>query len=212
MRKFMFILAAFVAFSAPLANAAGDIAGSEKQIVPILLGTALPDAPLRTLEGERTTLHSVVGHEPTVLVFFRGGWCPYCNLQLSELRKVEADLKKLGYQIVAVSPDNPDRLRKTKEDQGLKYKLVADDGIAAISAMGIAYKMKEETLRQYEQAGVKPTQGVLPVPAVFIVDGSGEIQFSYAHPDFRVRVPAQVVLAAARAIAQHQHKLQPKAE
>lgn len=192
------------------AMAAEGFAHSEKEIAPILLGSKLPEAPLHTLHGDSTTLRAAVGTGPAVLVFFRGGWCPYCDLQLSQLRLIQPQLEKLGYHIIAISPDSAENLRHLAEGQGIKYDLLADYDTAAMRAMGIAYTVDDDTARRYAQAGVTLLQGALPVPAVFIVDENGEIQFSYAHPDFRVRIPAQVVLAAAQTIAEKRHRLRPK--
>ncbi len=198
------------------ANAlAADFASSPEKITPILLGTSLPDASLQRIDGTATTLKQVVGGKPAILVFYRGGWCPYCNLQLSQLRLVEKDLQSLGYQAVAISPDRPEELKKTLDKDSLNYTLVSDSSANAMKAFGIAYRVDAATLTQYAKYGVDlekssgETHHLLPVPGVFVVDGAGIVQFSYVHPDYRVRAPTEVVLAAARAIAEDKHKLKP---
>lgn len=209
------ILLAFVAFlGIGFAHAAG-VASSPQTVQPILLGNHLPDAAVRTMKGESTTLAKAVAGKPAVLVFYRGGWCPYCNLQLSGLRLIEKDVQALGFQIIAVSPDKPEQLLKTLGRDHLNYTLVSDSSAAAIEAFGIAYKLDDETLAKYRGYGIDleeysgESHHILPVPAVYIVDGNGVLQFSYVHPDYRVRVPAEVVLAAVRAIAAKKHELHP---
>jgi peroxiredoxin len=195
---------------------AADLATAPDRITPLLLGTHLPDTALRTIDGKSTSLRDAVGGSPAVLVFYRGGWCPYCNLQLSGLRTIQGDLKALGYRLVAISPDRPEELRKTLDKHQLDYTLLSDSAEEAMRAFGIGYLVDAATIKQYAGYGIDLTkasgnaQPALPVPAVYIVDGAGVLQFSYVHPDYRVRVPAEVVLAAARAIAQKHHELHPK--
>ncbi len=195
---------------------AADVASAPDRVRPILLGSRLPDAPLRTIEGQPTSLVKAVGGRPAVLVFYRGGWCPYCNLQLSNLRLIESDLHALGYRMIAISPDRPAELRRTLGKDRLDYTLLSDSSAAAIRAFGIAYRVDAATLGKYRGYGIDLEQAsgekhhALPVPAVYIVDRDGILQFSYVHPDYRIRVPSDVVLAAARAIAGEQQKLHPK--
>ena len=195
---------------------AAELPPAPEQVRPLLLGSHLPDAPVRNIDGESTSLFKAVAGKPAVLVFYRGGWCPYCNLQLSELRLVEKDLQALGYQMIAISPDRPEELRKTLGKDELSYTLLSDSTAAAIKAFGIAYRVDKPTLAKLVGFGIDlekasgESHHALPVPAVYIVDGEGVLQFSYVHPDYRVRVPSEVVLAAAKAVAGHRHVLQPK--
>ena len=191
---------------------AAEPASSETEIRPLLLGSKVPDASIKTLDGKQTSLSAIVGGKPSVLVFFRGGWCPYCNLQLAQLQQIEDDLKGLGFRVIAISPDTPGQLHQTLERHGLEYTLVSDYEDAAMKAFGVAYRVDPKTLQQYHTWNIDITNGVLPVPSVFIVDGDGAIQFSYAHPVYKIRVPGQVVLAAARAIAAREHRLHPQGE
>ena len=202
---------AFVLLTTGQAMAA-DAASSETEIRPLLLGSRVPDAPVQTLDGKPSSLSAVVAGKPSVLVFYRGGWCPYCNLQLAQLQQIQGDLKDLGFRVVAISPDPPAQLHQTLEKHSLEYVLVSDNAAAAMKAFGVAYRVDQKTLQQYHGWNIDIANGVLPVPSVFIVDGDGAIQFSYAHPDYKIRVPGQVVLAAARAIAAREHRLHPQGE
>lgn len=194
---------------------AADFATAPDRVTPLLLGSALPDAPLRTVEGASTSLVKAVGGKPAVLVFYRGGWCPFCNLQLSNLRLIQKELTALGYQTIAISPDRPEELRKTLGKDALDYTLLSDSSARAIRAFGIAYRVDAATIARYKEYGIDldassgDTHHALPVPAVYIVDADGVLQFSYVHPDYRVRVPSDVVLSAARAIAEQREKLHP---
>jgi len=77
-----------------------------EDICPLLIGEILPKATLQDAEGKTVALETIIKIKPTVLVFYRGGWCPFCNMQLSSLVEIEKDILDLGYQIVAISPDD----------------------------------------------------------------------------------------------------------
>jgi peroxiredoxin len=162
------------------------------------------------------TLQQQIGGKPAILVFYRGGWCPYCNLQLSELRLIRQPAEALGYQIIAISPDLPAELAKTLGKDKLDYTLLSDSKADALRAFGIGYRLDDATFAKYKAAGIdlETASGqphhALPVPSVFIIDRDGRVQFAYSHPDYRVRVPGDVVLAAAKAIAERRQYLEPK--
>jgi peroxiredoxin len=199
----------------PAAQAA-ELAAAATDIRPLLLGSEAPDVALRAVDGKDVTLGQLLSGKPTVLVFYRGGWCPYCSLQLGNLRLIENDLVAAGYQLLAISPDRPEELRRTLDEQSITYTLVSDSSGAAMKAFGIGFVLDDATTAKYAGFGIDIDKASgeshhgLPVPSVFIVDGAGAIQFAYAHPDYRVRVPSEVVLAAAQAIAADKQKLQPK--
>ena len=209
------ILASVLMFSSPL-FAANEIAASATEVHPLLLGSEAPDVALKTLDGKDTSLRKQMAGKPAILVFYRGGWCPYCNTQLSDLRLVAKDLGALGYQIIAISPDRPEELAKTLSKDKLDYTLLSDSKADALKAFGIAFRVDDETIRKYQGFGIDlekssgETHHVLPVPSVFIVDTDNRLQFSYTHPDYRVRVPGSVILAAAKAIAKHEQMVKPK--
>lgn len=197
------------------AMAAGTLADSAEAICPILLGSAMPDVPLQSVDGKATTLGQQVAGKPAILVFYRGGWCPYCNLQLSDLRLITAEAKALGYQIIAISPDQPEELGKTMTKDKLDYSLLSDSKADALRAFGIGFRVDDATIEKYKGYGIDlekssgESHHALPVPSVFIVDAAGLLQFSYVHPDYKVRVPGTVILAAAKAIAEHKLEVRP---
>jgi peroxiredoxin len=174
-------------------------------VCPIKNGSRLPRLTLTGIEGKKFDLNDAVAKKPTVLVFYRGGWCPYCNSQLSELRKAEPELLKMGYQIMAISPDLPTEQRKTLIKQELSYTLLSDSKMTAAQTLGIAFRVDDATYAQYKKNGVdlEKSSGerhhLLPVPTVFVVGTDGTIHFSYLNPDYRVRLNPDVLLAAAKA-------------
>ncbi|MBD8527647.1 peroxiredoxin-like family protein [Pseudomarimonas arenosa] len=190
----------------PLAALAAEFPTDPKQVHPPLLGTPLPPAELRDRDGQPVKLAELIGKTPSVLVFYRGGWCPYCNIQLSQLRLTFPGLRELGYKLIAISPDRPESLRATLGDMPLEYTLLSDSSLSLIGALGIGFRVDDPTLEKYKGYGIDleqasgQTHHVLPVPAVFVLDGNQIIQFHYVNPDYRIRVPGGLILEAARSV------------
>lgn len=211
---FRFLIAALLLLGFHCASA-GELAAAPDQVHPLLLGSKMPQVALQSLDGKPTSLQTQVAGKPAILVFYRGGWCPYCNLQLSELRLIQEKVEALGYQIIAISPDRPAELRKTLGKDKLEYTLLSDRDADALRAFGIGYRVDAATVAKYKENGVDlvaasgQAEPVLPVPSIFIIDGEGELQFSYSHPDYRIRIPGSVVLAAAQAIAERKQYAHP---
>jgi len=186
-------------------KAAHQVATSAEEICPIKVGTSLPKITLRTAADQPFDLNASIAKKPAVLVFYRGGWCPFCNLQMAQLRDVQPQLEKLGYQLLAVSTDHPQELDKSTQKQELKYTLLSDSKMQASQALGIAFEVDEATVSKYKGAGLdlEKVSGerhhLLPVPSVFVVGTDGIINFSYVNPNYKVRLAPEVLLAAAKA-------------
>ncbi|MDZ4348439.1 MAG: peroxiredoxin-like family protein [Xanthomonadaceae bacterium] len=204
-----------VSFMVCTGASAGPIADSAQQVTPILPGTALPSVSVRDRDGQAVDL-TAVADGPAVIVFYRGGWCPFCNLQLADLRLIHPELKELGYRLIAISPDSTEKLNETLGNTDLDYTLISDSDALAMQAFGVAFRVETDVLNRYREAGLDlgaaagSDHGLLPAPGVFIFDRQSILQFAYVHPDYRVRVPGPVILAAAREIAADRHKLQPR--
>jgi peroxiredoxin len=182
----------------PSAMAAGMLPQKSEDISPLLYGEKIPVAVLPDASGNMFDLNKAVGEKPTVLVFYRGGWCPYCTRQLSGLQDALPELEKLGYQVIAVSTDAPDKLRQSAEKGKLAYTLLSDADLAIARQFGIAYKAPEGYWKILPaNTGGKDVDLLLPVPAVFILDKKGVIQFEYINPDFTRRLQPELLKAAA---------------
>jgi peroxiredoxin len=192
------------AVAAWASSAVAELAGSPQEIQPIETGLPVPSAWLKTVRGQSVDLNESVLGMPTVLVFYRGGWCPYCMRQLAELQKIEDKLRELGYQVVAVSPDPPDKLRATVQKLKIGFTLLSDNEFLATQAFGLVYKLDAATIAKYEEFDIplySPSDSVvkaLPVPAVYLVSPEGVIVYAKTSPDYTVRLSAEEILAAAK--------------
>jgi len=135
-----------------------------------------------------------------VLIFYRGGWCPYCNQHLAEMADYEDKILALGYQIIAVSPDSPDNLGKTLDKNSIQYTLLSDSRGELIKAMGIAYQATflYESIRSKGATGEK--LDLMPVPSLFVVDRKGIIRFEHVDSDYKVRMSGEELINVLRAL------------
>ena len=172
-----------------------------EDISPILIGETLPNARLENLEGKYVQLKALLEEKPTVLVFYRGGWCPYCNVQLSGLVEIEKDIIELGYQILAISPDDYKNLESTIEMNNTKYVLLSDPNGEFIQEIGIAFKTSSSLKEYITGKGQKgETSSVMPVPNLMIVDKKGVIKFEYINPNYKERISAEMLLSVLKTI------------
>lgn len=172
-----------------------------EDISPLLPGEQIPVLRLSKASGEVFDLNKSVSQMPTILVFYRGGWCPYCTKQLSGLQEIEKDLTEMGYQIIAISTDSPSNLTKTMDKQKLSYTLLSDADLRAAKGFGIAFKgPKSYDSFLPETSGGKNVDKLLPVPSVFILNKKGMILFEYVNPNITQRLSAPLLKAAAKAL------------
>lgn len=191
-------MAALLSASAPSLTG-----GEEKPEVP-QPGAAAPEVTVKAPDGEARTLREWTGGEPSVVVFYRGGWCPYCTKHLSALAEIDDDLKQMGLRLLAISADRPEKLREKPEYAELSYDLLSDHSMEAAEKFGIAFEVDAGILKKYEEYGIDleeasgETHHRLPHPAVFVIDGKGIVKFAHVDEDYKVRLEPEEVLAAAR--------------
>ncbi len=172
-----------------------------EDISPLLVGEILPSAMLQTIESKPVNISSLLRIKKTILIFYRGGWCPYCNLHLSEVGRIEKDLLALGYQVIAVSPDAPEKLKPTIDKLEISYTLLSDKSGEFTKATGLAFKAPANYDKLLIESQGKNAELFLPVPSLFIVNEKGEILFEYINPNFKNRINGYLLLAAARVFA-----------
>jgi peroxiredoxin len=174
-------------------------------VTPLLIGQTAPNATLQTVDGDPVSLKALTMQKPTVLIFYRGGWCPYCNRQLAGLKDIETQLDGLGYQIIAISPETPAQLQEQKLQSKFSVRLLSDAALNAISGFGIGFYVPEETEATYKSKwnidlnNQDPSgKAVLPAPAVFILDKNARVKFSFVNPDYKERLSPELLLSAAK--------------
>jgi peroxiredoxin len=183
-----------------------QIRDKAEDVTPILIGSTVPNVTVKTVDGSPVSLAALLMQKPTVIVFYRGGWCPYCSRQLAELKTIEEELAAQGYQILAISPESSEKLQSQKLETKFVAQLISDESLAAIKAFGIGYYVANDTRALYkdrmnvELTADDSTRAVLPAPAIFITDTQGQVMFSYVNPNYKVRPSAELILNAAKLV------------
>lgn len=209
----MLALSLLASVSARYGHADSPIAATAEEIRPLTAGQSAPRFMVRTVDGASFDFDPRELERPTMLIVFRGGWCPYCNMHLSELRHIVPDIHELGIDILFLSGDRPAALydglgADTQEDiEGRSYRILSDADSNAAIALGIAFTVDPayvQRLRDRDKDLLDSSierQGVLPVPAVFAIDAEGTIAFAYTNADYKVRLPTEELLAVAETLA-----------
>lgn len=176
------------------------IAPSADGTKPIEKGTAMPDAVVRDAEGNETTLKKLTGGKPTVLVFFRGGWCPICTRHTGQLIEAYPQIKAKGAQLIAISPDNPKSTEANQTKNSIPFPVYSDSDLTAAKAFGLAFQVDDATVEKYKGYGIDlvaasgQTHHSLPIPAVYIVDANGQVVYAHSDPNYRERLDPAVIL------------------
>ena len=189
-----------------------DIHSSAEEVQPLLVGMEAPDFTLRDVENQAFSFKSGTQAKPIVLTFFRGGWCPYCNMHLSELRLAEKQLKEMGFDIWFISIDKPELLLESLDNPDIGYTVYSDSALNATRAFGLAFRVDDEMNERYLSFDIDLERAsgenhhVLPAPATYIIGTDGIINFAYINPDYKVRLHPDVLLAAATAYTEEADK------
>ncbi len=207
------VLSLVCSMSLKYGHADAPIAASADEITPLEAGDAAPRFEVRTVDDEPFVFEPRSLERPAVIITFRGGWCPYCNMHLSELRNVLGEIEELGVDVLFLSGDRPELLyssleRETQDDvAALNYTILSDADAQAAIAFGIAFRAAQRTIDRRKEKGqdIEDSSmlrhGVLPVPAVYAIGRDGMIAFHFVDPDYKVRLPADDLLAVARKLA-----------
>lgn len=139
-------------------------------------------------------LNALLQKQNTIVTFYRGGWCPYCNLELRAYQDILDEIQGLGGALVAISPELPDHAMTTAEKNELRYEVASDVGGTLASALGIRFTLSDGVRPFYEKAGhalpERNGDGIwaLPMPATFVVERGGKIAGVFIEPDYRRRL------------------------
>ena len=208
----MLLLSLISSVSIRYGHADVPIAATAEQIKPLTKGDSAPRFVVQTVAGENFDFDPRKLDRPAIIVAFRGGWCPFCNMHLAELRHVIPEISRLGIDVLFLSGDRPELLYKSLKDEtqediaGRGYVIYSDANVNAAIALGIAFRVSDRTLQRRDEKGddiegsSMINSGVLPVPAVFAVDVDGMIAFAYANPNYKIRVPADELLEVAKGL------------
>ena len=184
---------------------AGQIDQARKFRIPELglsVGASAPNFSLPDATGATVELNRLMANGPVVLTFYRGGWCPYCNIQLRAYQGILNELKKLGASLVAVSPETPDNSLDTRQREELEFHVLSDNGNLVAKQFGLVFPVSTEVRLLFEGWDINLENhngiegGEIPVPATYIIDEAATIIFGKPDVDYRTRVEPKEILRA----------------
>lgn len=174
----------------------------------INLGQKAPKFSLPHSDGKLISLVDLLQQGPVVVTFYRGSWCPYCNLQLRALQARLADIHALGAQLVAISPQVPDGSMTKDEMQDLEFLVLSDQDAKVASQYGVAWQVPEflaehmRVDRKLDLEAINNGNGsVLPIPATFVIGQDGVVTWRYVDVDYRTRSEPEDIIQALKLLA-----------
>jgi peroxiredoxin len=167
------------------------------------VGDTLTSFTLLNVVGVPVKLDDLVATGPAVIVFYRGGWCPYCNLALRTYQQeLLPKLDAFHATLAAISPQRPDHSLSTAEKSGLEFEVLSDPGSRLARRIGIAFEQAEEVLAAQRRLGLDldhvnaEASATLPMPTVLIVDTDRRVRFVDVQPDYTARTEVPDILGA----------------
>lgn len=180
----------------------------EKGKNALKVGEQAPDFELPDALGNQIKLSGLLENGAVVVTFYRGSWCPYCNLQLRALQAKLPEIQSLGATLVAISPEVPDESMTKNEISEMDFTVLSDQDAKVASKYGVAWEVPEFLLdhmrvdRDLDLKQINNGNGtVLPIPATFIVGTDGAIQWSYVNVDYRTRSEPDEIVEALKSIS-----------
>ena len=164
-------------------------------------GNKAPNFALENANGETVELNKLLKNGPVVLVFYRGAWCPYCNIHLHDLKKNMPEFEKYNAQIVGITPQKPDKSAEQVKKEGFPFEILSDSTYDVLKDYRLYFELSDELQARYKTMGLdleefngKGRIG-LPTPGAFIIDSNGVIRAMQAEVDFKSRMSPEAIIA-----------------
>ena len=172
----------------------------------INVGDKAPDFTLPNVHGEKTRLYDLLNDGPVVINFYRGGWCPFCSLELKGYQDLLPEIKSAGGNLVGISPETPDNSLSTAEKFALEFEVLSDSGNTVADSYGLVFELEPAIREIYTSFEfVLPTingddSWTLPIPATYVIDRDGTVVWADVNANYTERAEPGDVLKALRAM------------
>ncbi len=189
-----------------LTNESHRVAGLGLEDSSLKTGDKAPDFTLNNAVGNSISAETLLQNGPMVISFYRGAWCPFCNVELQALQKALPQIQETGGQLVAISPNLPDKSLSSIEKYNLTFEVLTDTNNALARQFGLVFTVGEPLWAMFTKVGfdVPAHNGddtwELPVPATYVVDTDGTITYSFINVDYTQRAEPDDIIAAVKAI------------
>lgn len=164
------------------------------------VGDKAPSFSLPGVNGKSVSSIQLLEKGPLIINFYRGGWCPYCNLELKAYQEILPEIEKLGAQLIAISPNLPDKSLSTIEKNSLAFEVLSDEGNKTAREFGLVFTLDDKLHPIYNQFGINIPEDngddsyELPFPATYVVNPDGTVVLAFVDADYTKRLePEEVV-------------------
>lgn len=167
------------------------------------VGDTAPDFTLNNATGQPVRLYEVLKNGPVIITWYRGGWCPYCNLTLHRLQEELPSFRAAGATLLALTPELPDSSMSTAEKHALAFDVLSDTGNGVARDFGVVFRLTPEVAAAYQQGfdlhGYNgDASDELPLAATYVIGTDGVITYAFLHPDYRNRAEPKDILEAVQ--------------
>ena len=183
-----------------MAQATTDLINSQIAENGLKTGQKMPDFTLSNAVGKNITLSNLLAQGAVVITFYRGGWCPYCNLELRALQEILPAIEAKGATLVAISPELPDKSLSTKEKNELAYEVLSDRHNQLAKQLNLVFTLPESLRPIYANFGIDipahngDSNFELPLPATYVVNTDGTVVYSFVNADYTQRANPQEII------------------
>lgn len=187
-------------------QATADLGASGILDQTLKVGDTIPDFALPNATGQTVSIRELLAQNPVIIAFYRGGWCPYCNLELKALQNALASIQETGAALVAISPETPDNSLTTQEKNELAFPVLSDLDNQVARQFGLVFQLPASLRPIYDGFGIDLVayngndQFELPIPATYVVQPNGEIVYAFADVDYTKRAEPSDVVNALKAL------------
>lgn len=170
----------------------------------IKVGDKAPDFSLPNANGRKVALYENLNQGPVLISFYRGGWCPFCNLELRAYQKMLPDIKACSATLIGISPEQPDYSLTTVEKNHLEFEVLSDLENKVATKYGLVFALDTSIRRLYAELGAElpkinaDESWTLPIPATYLVDQDGIIIWANVNANYLERAEPAIVLSALK--------------
>jgi peroxiredoxin len=174
-------------------KATADLIAAGQAERALKIGDRAPSFTLPNADEILVSSDEMLAHGPLVVTFYRGGWCPYCKLDLKAIEEAAAEIRSRGATLLAISPQTVANSRKSQRDLGLSFEILSDHGGETIDAFGLRFKLPDAMIELYKSFGVDlaaingEPSWTLPMPARYVIGSDGVIAYAEVNPDYTRR-------------------------
>jgi peroxiredoxin len=185
-------------------KATADLIASGQADRALKAGARAPEFTLPDAHGVLIGSANLLGRGPLVLTFYRGIWCPYCNMDLQAIEAVAGEIRGLGASLVAISPQTAPNRRKSERENALSFAILSDHGNAVANLFGLRFRLPDDLIALYKGFGNDLTIGngedswTLPMPARYVIGTDGVIAYAEVNPDYTRRPDPSELLPVLR--------------